>query len=143
MIECPRCERDLPDDSDFCMYCGRSITKSDVFESEDAAGARLKENPDKNPLGILALLVMVGALVILDFGLGTLLSALGANHKIAYYLSLVCYLASIALGVLSLVVDHRAKALGYAPATNQGFAAAAICFSLVIMLLNLQQVILA
>ena len=143
MIECPRCHSDLPDDSDFCMYCGKSITDTSIVESPDVEGSQLKENPNKNGVGILSLLVMVGTLVVFDFGLGGLVQSMGRDYRWVYVVSTVFYLAAIALAVLSLYIDHREKLQGYKPGQNQGFAAATIAFSTLIILLNLNQIVFA
>lgn len=143
MIECPRCHSDLPDDSDICMYCGKSITDTSIVESPDVEGSQLKENPNKNGVGVLSTLVMVATLVVFDFGLGTLMQSLGRSYRWVFIVSTVLYLVAIALAILSLYIDHREKLQGYKPGTNQGFAAATIAFSILIILLNLNQVILA
>ena len=36
MKECPHCHKDLPDDSTFCIYCGRPIEKVKMKDLEKA-----------------------------------------------------------------------------------------------------------
>lgn len=142
MITCPRCSKNLPDDSDFCQYCGKSITNPDIEECEDAASVRLKDNPRPNNLGRYAILLMVLTLIVFDFVLGTVFNALGWNIKGIYIISLILYAVCIALALFSLYVDHTDKKKGYEPSRNGALAIAAITVSIVIILLNLQQIIL-
>ena len=142
MLNCPRCGKLIPDDSDFCQYCGKSITDLSIEESQDAATQHLKENPRKNDLGKYAILLMVLTVIVFDFVLGTVFNALGWNVKIVYIISMIIYILCIVLAVMSLLVDRSDKKKGYEPSNNFAYAIAAVTLSIVIILLNLQGVIL-
>ncbi|MBQ3459767.1 MAG: zinc-ribbon domain-containing protein [Solobacterium sp.] len=142
MIVCPRCKKALPDDSDFCQYCGKSITDPNIEESPDAVGLSLKENPRPNHLGKYAILLMILTIIVFDFVLGTAFNAFGWNIKIVYIISMILYILSILLAALSLYVDYSDKKKGYEPSQNTLYAIAAITVSIVVILLNLQQIIL-
>lgn len=142
MINCPRCGKLLPDDSDFCQYCGKSITDPSIEESEDAAALRLKENPRKNNLGRYGILLMILTIIVFDFILGTVFNAFGWNIKIVYIISMIIYILCILLAVFSLYVDHTDRKNGYEPSANGAYAIATITVCIVVILLNLQQIIL-
>ena len=97
----------------------------------------------KENYGLYSLAMSVITLFVFDFGLGGLMQAMGRDYRWVFVVSLVLYLVAIALALLSLYIDHREKLQGYKPGQNQGFAAATIAFSILIILLNLNQVILA
>ena len=136
MKECPRCHKNLPDDSEFCQYCGYSLTGKK--SAEETPVSVLKENPRKNEIGRYAVLLMILTVVVFDFVLGTLFSALQWNIKIVYYISSGLYVICILLALFSLYVDHVDKKNGYMPSKHQNLALTAIVFSLFIMLLNYQ-----
>ena len=135
MKECPRCHKNLPDDSEFCQYCGYSLTGK---QKEEEAVNVLKENPRKNEVGRYAVLLMILTVVVFDFVLVTLFIALQWNIKIVYYISSGLYVLCILLALFSLYVDHVDKKNGYLPSQHQNLALTAIVFSLFIMLLNYQ-----
>ena len=139
MKECPRCHKNLPDDSEFCQYCGYSLTGKQKAGEEPAVV--LKENPRKNEVGRYAVLLMIFTILVFDFILGTVFNAIGWNIKIVYYISFVLYIFSILLALFSLYVDHVDKKNGYLPSKHQNLALTAIVFSLLIMLLNYQQIL--
>ena len=139
MKECPRCHKNLPDDSEFCQYCGYSLTGKK--STEETPVNVLKENPRKNEVGRYAVLLMILTIVVFDFVLGTLFSALQWNIKIIYYLSSGLYVICILLALFSLYVDHVDKKNGYMPSKHQNLALTAIVFSLFIMLLNYSHIL--
>ena len=134
MKECPRCHKNLPDDSEFCQYCGYSLTGKKKPEEEPAIV--LKENPRKNEIGRYAVLLMIFTVLAFDLALATLFSILNWNIKIVYYVSFVLYIFSILLALFSLYVDHVDRKNGYMPSKHQNLALTAIVFSLLIMMLN-------
>ena len=139
MKECPRCHKNLPDDSEFCQYCGYSL--SGRKSAEETPVNVLKENPRKNEVGRYAVLLMILTIVVFDFVLGTLFSALQWNIKIIYYISSGLYVICILLALFSLYVDHVDKKNGYMPSKHQNLALTAIVFSLFIMLLNYSHIL--
>ena len=142
MIECPKCHKDLPDDSEFCIYCGRNLKHPELSEGKEAVGLGLKENPRKNNLGRFSILLLILVVVVFDFALGTLFNSLGWNIKIIFWISFVLYLLCIAMAVFSMYVDSQDKKNGYEPTNETGLAIAAIVFAIVIILMNLQGVLL-
>lgn len=143
MLTCPRCHKNIPDDSVYCQYCGKSILDSFVEEAEDAATIHLKENPRPNQLGRYAILLMILTIVVFDFVLGGVFQSLHWNYRIVYIISMIIYIVVILLAVFSIYVDHVDKKNGYEPSSNTALAVAAITISIVVILLNLQNIILA
>lgn len=140
MKTCPYCQKDLPNDSVFCIYCGKSLDgKQDKNEKEEV---KLKKNPRKNNWAILGLLLLLTGLFGFDFILGTVFQAVGLNEAVPFYISFVLYIGAIICGVLSLYVDKKDKSKGFEANGNSGFAYVSICLSLFTALANLSQVIL-
>ena len=139
MKECPRCHKYLPDDSEFCQYCGYSLNGKQT--AEETPANVLKENPRKNEIGRYAVLLMIFTVLAFDFVLGTLFNGLQWNVKIVYYISTALYVVSILLALFSLYIDHVDRKNGYLPSKHQNLAMTAIVFSLLIMLLNYRYVL--
>lgn len=139
MKVCPHCFKDLPDDSVFCTYCGKSLKdgKREVEETKE-----LKKNPRKNSWATLGLLLLAIGVFVFDFILSTILAAFGNDSTFLFYISLVLYMGSIVCGCLSLYIDKKDEKEGYAPNGNKSYAYVSICISFFIALLNLSQVIL-
>lgn len=139
MKECPYCHKDIPEDSVFCYHCGKAIGEVSV---EEEKGPKLKKNPRKNSWSKLGMFLFFIGLIIFDFILGTVISAMNGNVKIPYYISSVIYIASIVCGILSLYIDRQDKKRGYEPNGNKNYAYISIFLSLFIGLVNLSQIIL-
>ncbi len=142
MIVCPKCHKDLPDDSEFCIYCGRNLKHPELQEGGNPVGTGLKPNPRKNHLGRYSILLLILVVVIFDFILGTVFNTFGWNVKIVYWISFVLYLLCAGMAVFSMYVDAVDKKNGFEPTNETGLAIAAIVFAFVIILMNLQSVLL-
>ena len=139
MKTCPHCLKDLPDDSAFCTYCGKSLESGKRKEKEEI---KLKKNPRKNSWSSLGLLLLGVGVFGFDFILSTVVAAFGGNSKFLFYISFILYIGSMICGFLSLHIDKKDKRDGYEPNGNKNYAYVSICVSLFVALLNLSQVIL-
>lgn len=153
MKECPYCHKDLPDDTTFCIYCGKPIEKisKDIIEDERTLSSKkgvqgakptLMVNPHHNHWGKLGVLLFLIALIGFDFILATVLNALNINYYFIFIISFILYVLSIVCGVLSLVRDYLDKKKGYEPNGNFGFSLVSISLSFYIALINLTSVIM-
>lgn len=154
MKVCPYCHKDLPDDSTFCVYCGKPLKKVSIKDLEKAKekiskdienekyDPSLKKNPRENSWSKLGLMIFLISLIGLDFIVATALNGLGMNTKFVFIISLIGYIGSVGCGIMSLVIDYKDKKKGYRPNGNSKFAFVAIVMSVYIALLNLTTVIL-
>ncbi len=140
MKTCPYCYKDLPDDAQFCTYCGKSLDGTQRKKKD--VQKKLKVNSRKNNWAVLGLFLLIIGLIGCDFLLSILLSAFIGNEVFPFYLSFLLYMMSIICGFLSLYIDRKDKKLGYQPSGNKSYAYVCICVSLFIALTNLSQVIL-
>lgn len=141
MKTCPNCYKDLPDDAEFCTYCGKPLSESKIKERKNEK-VKLKKNTRKNNWAMLGLSLLLFGLVVFDFILPTIIDAFGGNTVFPFYISLIMYIISIICGCLSLYIDRKDKKTGYEPNGNKSYAYVCICVSLFIALVNLTQVIL-
>ncbi|MEG0275712.1 MAG: zinc ribbon domain-containing protein [Coprobacillus sp.] len=153
MKQCPHCHKDLPDDSTFCIYCGKPIEKinKDFIENEEVLDSKqknqgvqttLKVNPHNNHWGKIGVLLFLIALIGFDFVLATVLNAFNINYYFVFIISFILYILSIACGIFSLVIDYLDKKKGYEPNGSFGFSMVAIGLSFYIALINLTSVIM-
>lgn len=154
MKVCPYCHKDLPDDSTFCIYCGKPITKTSMKELEKAKekiskeienkkyDPALKHNPRENNWSKLGLLIFLVSVIGLDFIGATAINAIDINTQFIFIISFVGYICAIGCGIMSLVIDYQDKKKGYRPNGNSKFAFVAIVMGIYIALLNLTTVIL-
>lgn len=140
MKTCPYCQKDLPDDSVFCTYCGKSLDKN--IQDKKKEEIKLKKNPRRNSWATLGLLLLLVGLFGFDFFLSTVFQALGLNKVLPFYVSFVLYIGAVICGVLSLYVDKKDKSKGFETTGNNSFAYVSICVSIFTALVNLSQVIL-
>ena len=141
MKVCPHCHKDLPNDSVYCIYCGKPIDEV-VEDEKEKKEKKLKHNPRENSFAQLGLLLFFIGLVVCDFGLATVLNATNGNTAIAFWISFVLYVLSATSGIASLLIDKKDEKKGYEPTGNKGFAWACICLSIYIALINLSQGVL-
>lgn len=139
MKVCPHCHKDLPEDSIFCIYCGKPVDEIIEDDKKSKKEKKLKKNSRENNFSKLGLLLFFIGLIGCDFILGTVLNATNGNTSIAFMISFVLYILSFACGVASLLVDRSDVKKGFEPTGNKGFAYACICLSLYITLINLSQ----
>ena len=154
MKVCPHCHKDLPDDSTFCIYCGKPLQKVNIKDLEKAKekiskerqenqkDSSLKHNPRENSWSKLGIMIFLISLIGLDFIVSSIVSTLGMDVKIIFIISMVGYIAAIGCGIMSFVIDHQDKTKGFQPNGNSKFAMVAIIMSGYIALLNLVSVIL-
>lgn len=154
MKECPYCHKDLPEDSTFCMYCGKPLQKVSIQDLEKAknqiekereaqkADPTLKHNPRENSWSKLGLMLFLISLIGLDFIVGSIVGTLGMETKFVFIISMVGYIGAIGCGIMSFVIDRQDKKNGFQPNGNSKFAMVAIIMSGYIALLNLTTVIL-
>lgn len=148
MKQCPYCHKDLPDDSTFCVYCGKPLKKIDNKELKKSGSKKesytsgLKHNPRENSWGKLGLMLFLIALIGLDFIVATVINAFGVDSKFVFYISLVLYIGAMICGALSFLVDHKDKKRGYEPNGSTGMAMISIFLSFYIILVNVSNVIL-
>ena len=143
MITCPYCKVELPDDSVYCINCGKKLVK-DENDKEDvfAAKQKLKKNPNTNILAQLGLIILVSTLVFLDFVIGAIVQQYGGNVKIVFYISTVLYIGVIICGILSLLVDKNSKKNGYEPTGDKMMAYTCIVLGFYLIIVNVQNVLL-
>ena len=141
MKTCPNCYKDLPDDAEFCTYCGKPLTETKIRNKKNEE-RQLKKNTRKNTWAMLGLLLLLLGLIVFDFILAMIIDAVGGTAIFPFYISLILYMISIVCGCLSLYVDWKDKKAGYEPNGNKSYAYVCICVSLFIALVNLTQVIL-
>jgi F0F1-type ATP synthase assembly protein I len=144
MRECPHCHKDLPDDSEYCTYCGTPLSKEAVQNKkvEDLNDER-KENPNPSNLGKFSLFVTLFGVIVLDFILGSTVATItNTSAKWVFIISLFVYITAIVLAVMSLIKDVRDRRNGFKDSGNSMYAVAAIVFSTMIALVNLSNVIL-
>ena len=84
MKVCPHCHKDLPDDSTFCIYCGKPLKKVSMKDLEKAKekiskqremeknDPSLKHNPRENSWSKLGLMIFLISLFGLDFIVATI-----------------------------------------------------------------------
>lgn len=145
MRECPFCHKDLPDDSIFCVYCGKSLEESNHNQKSDQTienKISLKKKPHLNNWGKLGISLFLGALIIFDFIIASLVAILKIDVKFVFVISLIIYVCAIICGILSLYTDYKDKKSGYEPTGNSGIALVSIFISLYVLLTNLMNVIL-
>lgn len=152
MKECPHCHKDLPDDSTFCIYCGRPIEKVKMKDLEKAekniekemrkSQSSLKANPKANNWGKIGITLFLFALIVLDCIVGTIVNSIDGPTKIVFIISFVFYVLAMICGVMSLVTDYKDKKKGFEQNGSYGFAIVSIAMSIYIALLNLTSVIL-
>lgn len=154
MKVCPHCHKDLPDDSTFCIYCGKPLQKVTMKDLEKAKekiskekereknDPSLKHNPRENSWSKLGIMIFLISIIGLDFIVATAINALGMDAKFIFILSFIGYIAAIGCGIMSFVIDYQDKKKGYQPNGNSKFALVAIIMGSYIALLNLTTVIL-
>ena len=154
MKVCPYCHKDLPDDSTFCIYCGKPLEKVSMKDLEKAKekitkerdkekfDPSLKKNPRENSWSKLGLMIFLISLIGLDFIVATIVNGLSIDSKIVFIISFIGYVCAIGCGIMSLIIDYQDKKKGYRPSGNSKFAFVAIVMSVYIALLNLTTVIL-
>lgn len=150
MKVCPYCRHDLPDDSTFCVHCGKPVeakkeepkktTKRQrtSYEKEKVVLEKAKRNI-WTPLGVILFLV---GLVVFDGILATVFNSFKMDYKIIFIISTILYLGAIACGVLSILEDRKARKENKVPAGNGMLAYAEIVISFYVMLVNVQQILL-
>lgn len=138
MKSCPYCHKDLPDDAQFCTYCGQALEKKSKKEKD----IHLQKNPRKNSWALLGLLLLGIGLFGFDFIFSMLINALHGNVKISFYISLILYIVSILCGAMSLYIDRKDRKSGYQPNGHKSYAYVCICVSLFVALMNFTQVIM-
>ena len=153
MKVCPHCHKDLPDDSTFCIYCGKPLKKVSMKDLEKAKekiskqremeknDPSLKHNPRENSWSKLGLMIFLISLIGLDFIVATIVNGLGMNSKFIFIISLIGYICAIGCSVMSFIIDYQDKKKGYQPNGNSKFAMVAVVMSVYIALLNLSTVI--
>lgn len=141
MKTCPNCYKDLPDDAEFCTYCGKPLSESKIKERKNEK-SKLKKNTRKNNWAMLGLSLLLLGLVVFDFIFPIIIDAFSGKSVFPFYISFVLYMISIVCGGLSLYIDRKDKKAGYEPNGNKSYAYVCICVSLFVALVNLSQVIL-
>lgn len=134
MKECFFGHQELPSDSTFCINCGKEINQDLLL--------KINVSPSINNWGKLGIILLIFALIIIDFIIATIAVACNFNVKIIFMISLFVYLGAIGCGVKSLYQDYRDKQLGHKMTGSSGIALVAIFVSFYILLVNLINVIL-
>ena len=132
MKVCPHCHKDLPDDSTFCIYCGKPLKKVSMKDLEKAKekiskqremeknDPSLKHNPREKSWSKLGLMIFLISLIGLDFIVATIVNGLGMNSKFIFIISLIGYICAI--GVLSclllLIIKIRKKVINLTEIVN-------------------------
>lgn len=148
MKTCPYCHKDLPDDSIFCIYCGRPLEKVKLKdlekterrlekEQKQSKNPQLKINPRDNNWAKLGIFFFLVALVGFDCILSTVLNAVKMEYSFAFVISGILYALAILCGIMSFIVDYKDKKKGYEPSGSYGFAIVSIALSFYVMLANL------
>ncbi|MDR1794085.1 MAG: zinc-ribbon domain-containing protein [Erysipelotrichaceae bacterium] len=113
MKTCPYCKKKVDDDSKFCPFCGRNLTKV----TKQAIALSEEETKIKNriqALANLALIVFFGGLIICDWLLNVLLGAMNISTKGPIYLSCAVYLVAGAIALLAIYQYFLVKKKGIA-----------------------------
>ncbi|MFV0255010.1 MAG: zinc ribbon domain-containing protein [Erysipelotrichaceae bacterium] len=140
MKKCPKCHKNLPNDSIFCTYCGGEINKILIEQKNQLIEEKVERNPKKNSWGKLAILLFLFGVVICDLIIATILANLNIDAKPVFIVSLFCYICAIICGFLSFVVDSKDKKQGYQPNGNSNLAMVSIAMSIFVALLNITNV---
>lgn len=139
MKQCQYCHKGLPDDSKFCIYCGKDLSENKEKKLEEE---KYKKNNSRNYWGKIGVLSFFFALIIIDFIFATVASAIGMNIKLMFMISSIIYLFAIISGILSFYKDYMDKKNGYEQIGNKNLALISIFMSAYVLLINLTNVIL-
>ncbi len=100
------------------------------------------EQSQSNPYAKIGFFLFLFSLIVLDCILGTIVSAIGGNYKVIFYISLVTYLISIGLGIVSILRNKELKARGMNINGTLKFEILSIGLSTYLILLNVTQVLM-
>lgn len=139
MKQCQYCHEDLPDDSKFCIYCGKDLSENKEKKLKEE---KYKKNNSRNYWGKIGALSFFFALIIIDFIVATVASEIGMNIKLMFMISSIIYLFAIICGILSFYKDYMDKKNGYEQIGNKNLALVSIFMSAYVLLINLTNVIL-